>query len=294
MAFAADFNCNHRSFVERAQDLYQTVAIIDEEDRRDESSYAREKGLDPDLVKKRFAPTGMILCGGKPVGTAQVSYKNNVLTTAAHIFHNYDTCKVENKVKDCIFRTEADGKAFVSEIKDQVANGLTAKCPNQKRYDDWAVLRLSTPLPESVQAYKLADGDVRENEDVIQVSASANDFYTFNPRTGRREYPKTLGDCKTKKVYSWGSGPIYFSSNCDTGSGASGGAAIRMQADRPTLMGIFVGNHESDQQEALATRGKRPNPNRGAYAEGQWASYHIPVTGDFRAAIKRAGDSEDI
>lgn len=292
-SFAQDGNSSRRSFGERAQDLYQPAAIIDDDDRRDEVSYAREKGLDPAVIKKRFAPTGMIRCRGKDTGSAQVSYKRNVITTAAHNFNNYDNCKIENTIEDCVFMTEIDGRNIVRNIKNIVGNGLTKNCPNQKRYDDWAVLRLSTPVPDTVLPYKLPDVAVQENENVIQLSARANDFYRANRRTGRREYPKTIGECKVKKIYLWTPGPIYFSTNCDTGGGSSGGAVIRMQAEQPILLGILITNDEPAQQEARAATGRRPNPNRGSYSEGKWASYHVPVTGEFRAAVIRAGDSDD-
>ncbi|MFG1379764.1 trypsin-like serine peptidase [Xanthobacter autotrophicus] len=292
-AFAQDVKISPRSFGEFIPDLYQPAAIIDDDDRRDEASYAREKGVDPAVIKKRFAPTGIIRCRGKDTGSGQVSYKRNVITTAAHVFIDYDSCEIKNKIEDCVFMTEMDGRNIVRNLKNMVGNGLIKKCPNQKRYDDWAVLRLSAPVPETVQPYKLADVEVQDNERVIQISARAGDFYSVNRRTGRREYPKAIGDCKVKKVYLWTPGPIYFSSNCDTGGGSSGGAVIRMQSEQPILLGILVSNDEPAQDEARATKGNRPNPNRGAYSEGKWASYHIPVTGEFRAAILRAGDSDD-
>gem|GEM_PF-4544287 len=293
--FAVSFNCIRRSLVDNVHNMYQPIAIVDENDRRDEVTYARENNLEADVVKKRFSPTGMITCASGVKATAQVSYKNNVLTTAGHIFVNQADCKETDKPRDCIFRTLIDGKAFVSKIRDSVGNGFAAKCPSlPKRSDDWAVLRLETPLPDGASPYQLADGNIREEESIIQVSAISKDFYEFNPNTGKRHYPKHIGNCSVKKVYLDNAVPIYFGSNCDIGSGSSGGAVIRMRENQPTLLGITVNKMETEEQEDRASRGRRAVPNQGVYSEGRWATYNVPVAGAFRAAIKRAGDSDDI
>jgi len=285
-------NCHYRNFTGRFQDLLHTVAIVDDDDRRTERKYAEENGMTLEQVKKKFAATGQIKCG-RMIATAQVTYKNNVITTAGHLFTGNKTCDFASKPTDCTFTTQVDGKAFVSKIKEMVGTGHN--CPDlPKPNDDWAVLKLEVPAPDAVEPYALPEAQMKENEDVIQVAASSVDFYYLNSKTGKRGYPKHLGNCKTKKVYIHQGKPIYFSSNCDTSDGASGGGILRNKSGRFEMLGMTVNNDESEEQVAKATRGKVPNPNRGAYSEGKWAVYNVPVEGGFKAAIKRAGDFEDL
>ncbi|MGH6736889.1 MAG: hypothetical protein ACRECX_12570 [Methyloceanibacter sp.] len=66
--------------------------MIGELDYRTEEEYAKEHGLSLDEVRGRYAATGVVECGGKAVGSAQLTAWGDVVTTAAHIFVNPDNC----------------------------------------------------------------------------------------------------------------------------------------------------------------------------------------------------------
>ena len=286
-------NSIRSAYLDNYRDIVHQVAVVDEEDRRTESKYAAENRMTLQQVKKTFAPTGKIFCNGQPAGSAQVTYKNNVISTAGHVFFDPESCRQTNRPESCEFRTEVNGRAFVSGFKNVVKNGIQSACPNPEAKNDWAVLRLETPLPSQVEPYGISDQIMREGEAVVMAAGRSDDFYIFNTRTGQRDYPKHLGNCGIQNVYG-GSRPFQFGSNCDTGGGASGGSILRMENGRPLLVGIMTRNDETAEQRTASTAGNRPAVNRGQYKSLSWGTYGVPITGDLLTAIRRAGDSDDI
>ena len=270
-----------------AQAASQVVraAVIDDDDRRTEWQFSAETGIPLDRVQRTFAATGTLRCGGISV-SAQLTLRADIITTVAHAFDHTRTCRRIARPHDCTFVVRVGETEFRSRVAAMVGTGYS--CPRSPRPDDdWAVLRLETPIA-GVEPYRPLPETVpiRAGDRVMSVANGSLDFFLKDPVTGNRSFPKTIGRCVVKKVYGLREAQSYFSSDCDGAQGASGGSVLDWRSGEPLLMGIYVKNQETPQQLKRAIA--RGIPNRGAYHELRWASYHVPLRGRFLRTLRRA------
>lgn len=278
----------HESVEEHSRSLVNRVAIIDEEGeegRLTEEEYALKSGLPVLQIQTRFAATGVIKCG-KYTGSAQLTGANDTITTSAHMFSGAENCAPGVPAKSCTFTTRTGNDVQTQPISELVATGF--KCPGKPRMaDDWAVLKLQNPI-RRVTAYSLPslNDEINPGDKVISVSGSSVDFQRVARKTGQTTFPKSIEGCQIKKPYFTLGVISLFESTCDFSGGNSGGSILRMSERGDVLVGISKSNDETEAERTSAARNNIVR--RGKYSEGKWATYHVPVAGDFLNAIERA------
>ncbi len=278
-------NCIRSAFSDNYRDLIHQVAVIDENGRRTEEEYAREKSLPLTSVQNRFAATGVLKCGSSRY-TAQLTGANDVITTAAHSLVDSKTCRKKSNPENCTFTVKVGESEQVSKVTRLA--GIGTQCPEiPQAYEDWAVMKIDPPIRD-VNPYDLPTSDeITEGDKVTSVSGGARDFTRVNPRTGQREMVKSIEDCNVKVVTSFRL-PANFDSNCDAAQGNSGGSLLKNNGGRDVLIGITTGGHETQQQIDNAVRTGRPSTGR--YKAGVWATVHVPLNDEFlRIARSAAG-----
>ncbi len=108
---------------------------------------------------------------------------------------------------------------------------------------------------------------------VLSVSAQSDDFYLNGVR---KPDVKTIDDCVIKRFSIWETAGL-LGTNCDVGSGNSGGPLLTKSSSRTfELFGISVGSAST---KGLATR--RNAAVRRAFHENKWSSYAVPLIGQF-------------
>lgn len=281
---ASAFSASRQESDAKIQSQLQKTAVIDEDGRMTEEEYARKKGRPLAEVQNRFAATGVLRCE-KRSASAQLTGSDNTITTVAHILLGMD-CDKKSSPSKCSFSVKRGDKEQSSEISELVGMGF--KCPTPpKRKNDWAVLKLKSPM-KGVTPYTLPypDEDVKDGDDVISVAASGRDFDRADPRTGKKVFTKSIEDCQGRQPYYEDGFEVLFLSNCDSSPGSSGGSILRARKRYDVLMGITATNNETDTQIAQAA--KRGTPTAAPYVEGKWATYQIPLSGEFLQVLEKA------
>ena len=266
-------NCLRNSFEQRAMDVTQ-VANIDEMDRRTEKQYAAEKGMSLDVLKSKIAATGTITCPFG-LGSANVVGTEDLIVTVGHALVEQDERACASAMvppQDCTFTYQTPNGPKTVKVKSLVGAGF--KCPGSfSEENDWAVLRLEEPA--DVQPYAVGATKVKNDTDLIVVGAQSSDFQVGEDG---KIVSRHIGDCKARHT-----GPRKFFSNCDTGSGASGGATLHPNLKQPTILGIVSGNDETTEQEKVAIQ--RNEPITRTYDIATWKSIHTPIQGKFLSTI---------
>lgn len=261
------------------------ASVIDEDDRRTEQQFADENKLTLEAVQARFAASGEIRCGPW-FGSANLTYKENIITTSAHIFADSTSCKATAKAATCKFLVSDRGITREYKIKSLSAQGF--RCPATPRpVDDWAVLILDRPV-DGVSPYSIdweSQKPVAPGDKVLAVGLGGIDFPIVIQNNQRSNHTNAIGRCRIRATV--GEGSIKnVASDCDGSQGASGGAMLKEHNNGLSLVAIRKSGPET---QALVQRAKETGvANRGQFNKDTWASYYVPVVGRFRDAIKAA------
>lgn len=278
---------------ERAGSLghLKKTAVIDEDGRMTEEEYARAKAKSVEETRNRFGATGLLNCNGYR-GSAQLTGDQMTISTSAHIFIEPRTCHPKNNnPRTCTFTVLTANGEQKAQVSSLVGWGF--KCPTKPRgSQDWAVLKLKNPVV-GVKAYRLPNRfdhiDVKEK--IIAVNAFNRDFLRKTV-TGEKKMVKSIEECESRFGYREPVKIMYFESTCDSSKGSSGGSILKANSKGDILVGITHGNDESAEERIRSENGdivKKP------YKEGEWASYHVAVAGEFLATLRRAtGQTEDL
>ena len=115
------------------------VVLVGEADRQNATDYGlNSKHMTPEAVESRYAATGDLVCTNKSgksfAGQAQVTLKNNVLTTAAHALMNAGDCKNKVSPANCEFTLRVAGKdqKYVIESIAVLATNVLTKGQDQR------------------------------------------------------------------------------------------------------------------------------------------------------------------
>lgn len=271
----------------RSEDIYTShhpihkIAVIDDDGRMTEEEYAQKKGVPVEEVQNRLAATGGLKCDNDST-SAQITGANDTITTVAHMFKSKE-CAKRNEPKKCSFTVKVGGKELTSLIASLADIGY--KCPGGRRKDDWAVLKLQTPIGVKPYALPYSDEKIWPDDPVISIAATSTDFYRVAGRDSRAP-PKSIEECQGRYPYFEDGLQVMFASNCDSSQGSSGGSMLRERKRHDVLMAITAGNKETAAQINRAERTGVPTSR--AFAEGKWASYHIPLKGAFLEAVEKA------
>lgn len=306
-AVLADNLCMRNGYCEDIQSLAKRIGAVGTDRRMTEEEFA-DKGLPYKVplssVQKRFAPTGDIDCPNGP-GSGQLTGDPGLITTAAHLFYDMETCKLLDKPQTCTFTVKIGIDEYKSKLKPVAREDIGFKCndkqnPRDKKswggeqspYDDWAVLELDPPI-ENVGHYEVPEEDhvVEEDGKVIAVLAGSLDF-PARDKQGRViqpiTYPKTIENCQRKKIY--GPSPVrLMETTCDNAQLGSGGSLLQRFEKRDFLVGIVTSNKETKEELARARASK--TEIRKEYKPGEWTTFVVPLKGEFRKAVLRHAKS---
>jgi hypothetical protein len=203
------------------------VVVFGKNSRRTVDEFAAENRLNPAVLYRTYAASGLIECGNLH-GAGQLTLTDQVVTTAAHVF--FDEKGVPT-AKSCVFVLETDGKLTSVPIDlTTIVAGSTDPYAVAEVHD-WAVARLTRPI-EGVQPYGIAD------------TPSANLPVEFVAR-GHIDWGEghrlSMEKCHLHDQLAVGKeGTREFAFDCDTGDGASGGAVLA-QTEKPEITAVLVG-----------------------------------------------------
>jgi hypothetical protein len=222
--------------------------------------FARKSGQDPALFETRYAATGMIVCSGV-YSTAQLTVKNDVVTTAAHAFYDTDG-NPRGDLSTCHFNVMSEGKQLQVPLD---VSSLVVGSRNPYAVapvHDWAVVRLVSAVPAASPYGVSEPGPVG-----AQVVLLAH-----RHRGWVHDGAKAIETCairvesRTEKDMA-----RELAIDCSAGEGASG-SAIMVPGQSGAMVGIYVGWR--------STHPDRPGPFSMTHM-----NFGVAVEGPFRSAI---------
>src|SRR5688572_10417270 len=118
---------------------YRVAVQMDEDRRATLDDFARRHQIDRSELKRRFGATGLVRCGGA-IGTAQLTLRNDIITTAAHVLIGSDG----QPRASCTFQPAGGGAAVAIDAASVRAGSRSPLSEPATR--DWAVARLTQPI----------------------------------------------------------------------------------------------------------------------------------------------------
>jgi len=231
---------------------------IGAERRAAPSGYVRHDGMSSPELRARFGASGLVRCGGA-IGTAQLTLRADVITTAAHVLIGPDG----QTRASCTFEpTIALGSGSVaidlSTIRAGSATPLSAPATR-----DWAVARLAAPINGAIP-YRLADPGRSLNG--LTMCAGGN---------GRADR-MGLEHCAARRtIRTSPDGIREIAIDCSAAPGSSGAALL---SDQHRMVGIYVGYRSTD-------------PDKAQPFSMTHYNFAITVDGPFRRALLAAASA---
>jgi hypothetical protein len=265
----------------------QPIAVFGADDRRTEEAYARENGMSVAEVQKRYAANGRLICD-KAILNANLVLVNDLIVTSAHAFSSSEYCKKRSTPKNCSFEARLGAvkiRIGVSRLESIGFRCEKTSTEKQSMVDDWAVLRLKNEL-KGIVPFSISNGEsMKGNSTVTAVSSINVDFFPNGKQAS--QFVKSIGSCLIHKLYRKSGDVVFFSSDCDGAEGSSGSALLDdSSSTAPVLLGILQGGNETGEQLTSAVRTK--SPNTAEFAEDKWASYGVPLQGEFLKGVLAA------
>ncbi len=251
-AAACDANCGTPS----------PALIIGTDNRMDVASFAISHKISEDDVRSRFHATGALKCGAQSF-SAQLTLKNNIITTAAHAF--YQICNQQVDLKQCKFITVYENVSREFKIKRLVGAG--GPCPTAAtRGEDWAVAELSKAV-EGIEGYKIIPPPYPlmlksfEGYPVTHPAAWHVDL------CGPNGCPPIVSECSIRDIMHVEAASPIVHMDCDVGFGASGSAQLISVNDVDYMFSISVAKAET--------------ANGQAYNKDKVFTQAVPIQGRF-------------
>jgi hypothetical protein len=229
-------------------------AISMSKDRRvPPEEFARRAGVGTRELAEQVGASGLIRCGSA-TGTGQLTVRNDVITTAAHVLiDQYGKHRI-----GCVFEPAIAGSGPVPLDFNSIKTGSTMPLSNRATRD-WAVARLVAPV-KGVAPYQL--GSAGSAPAAVLMCAGGN----------RASAAIGMEKCSTRRVIGQASDGIReLAIDCNAGPGSSGAALIA--GDK--VVGIYVGYRSSD-------------PSRAQAFSDTHYNFAITVEGPFRRALLAA------
>ena len=253
---------------------------MNDPDRKTAANFADHKaGETKEIIEKRYAATGDFYCGKEFYGQGQLTIKDDIITTSAHILtKSVKTCPVTlAPLSKCKFTLRHEGKLHDFDIDRIVDTGFKCTSNGQKLKgsQDWIVLKLKKHVDPKIRPYPIAQSSsfVAENPDVVMVAKS----HDFNPtnKSDIRLAERHYGRCHLRSVYGERTSPLAVESDCDASPNSSGGSVL-VPGDQPELLAIVSGGLEDCGS----------SDKTGPYQKGCWATVMTPIAGDFRRTLE--------
>jgi hypothetical protein len=198
------------------------VNVIDGKDDRGALVQLGPKfGLTPSEITRIRAVFGNVAClDGQPrIGSAALFITNGQILSAAHIF--FDGAKRETK---CFFRAQNATAGWVPLVTDDVHARFGSATPRPGSNNDWAVVRLATPMAGAVPFP--VDRSARVAGDkLIVVTAHPQGFDALDPAM------PVVQACAVRRVPKSTEATSFYRSDCDASPGSSGGMHLFRGAD---------------------------------------------------------------
>ncbi len=217
-------------------------------------SMDRRSAPAPGELSKRFPAIGLVRCGAA-TGTGQLTLRNDVITTAAHVLID----QFGKRRIGCVFEPMGgEGAGPVPLDYASIVTGSTTPL-SQPATRDWGVARLVAPV-SGATPYALAGApDVPVP---VTMCAGGN----------RSDAAIGVEKCSIRRVIGMaGDGIQEFAIDCNAGPGSSGAALV--SGNR--ILGIYVGYRSEAPQKAQAFSKRHYN-------------FAISVSGPFRRALLAA------
>jgi hypothetical protein len=223
-------------------------AVRMEKDRRiAPDEFARHNGGDP---REQLGASGLVRCGAA-TGTGQLTIRNDVITTAAHVLiDQFGKHRI-----GCVFEPTMAGGAPVPIDFNSIRTGSTTPL-SERATRDWAVARLGAPV-KGVTPYSI--GTVTTAPAAIILCGGGN----------RAHAAMGAEICSMRRVIGAADDGIReIAIDCSAGPGSSGAALIAQNK----VVGIYVGYRSVDPHKAQA------------YSD-QHYNFAITVDGRFRQTL---------
>jgi len=222
--------------------------------------FAARTGQDPALFESRYAATGMVVCSGV-YSTAQLTVRNDVVTTAAHAFYDADG-NPRGDLSTCTFNILVNGRQETIPLDVQSLRVGSRNPYSVAPVFDWAVVRLVRAVPD---ARPYAVGEPGPVGMPIVMLAHRH-------RGWIHDGLKAIEACAIRIERRIDTkNPRELAIDCSAGEGASG-SAIMSPGQATTMVGIYVGWR--------STHPDRPGPFSTTHM-----NFGVAVEGPFRNAI---------
>ena len=200
----------------------------------------------------RSGASGLVRCGGA-LGTAQLTLRADIITTAAHVLIGADG----EPRASCVFQSTAGGAPVPIDPRSIRAGSRTPLSDAATR--DWAIARLARPI-NGVTPYGLAPAGAKPGG--VFMIAGGN----------RRADAVGAEKCNARGILATSpEGVREFAIDCSAAPGSSGAALTAGH----NVVGIYVGYRSSD-------------PTRAQAFSSTHYNFAITLEGSFRRALLAA------
>ena len=213
-------------------------------------SMETDRRVAPD-IGARYGATGLIRCGGA-VGTGQLTLRNDIVTTAAHVLIGSGG----QPHGSCTFQLTGSGAAVTIDPQSIKAGSQSPLSEPATR--DWAVARLTRPIANAAP-YGLAPAGGKAGG-VFMVAGGNKGA----DRMGAEQ-------CSGRGILAASDGLREFAIDCNAAPGSSGAALTAGHR----VVGIYVGYRSTD-------------PSRAQAFSATHYNFAITVEGPFRRAVLAA------
>ena len=187
--------------------------IIGTDDRGPLVTLGPKLGLSAAEIARIREVSGHVVCfGTQPlVASGALFLANDLVLTAAHTFFEGG-----KRAAKCFFRAQAPGADWMPLLTDAANARFGAVPPKPGSNNDWAVVRLATPIAGAVP-FPPANTRPRAGDRLIVLSAHPVDMEGLDPAM-----PVVRG-CAVRRVPISTAATNFYRSDCDAAGGASGG-----------------------------------------------------------------------
>ncbi len=210
------------------------VNIIDGEDGRDAlARLGPSLGLSAADVARIRMVSGYVGClsPSPSVGSAALFLDNQQILTAAHVFFEPSG----KRRWKCFFKNQAADPVMIDLLVDDANTRFGAKKPRPGSNNDYAIVRLATPLEGAVPFPVMEDVPVKAGEKLIVVTAHPADMV----REIDRGMPVVQGCTVRRKPVSTEK-TSFFRTDCDATGASSGGMNLARINGTLAFRGITI------------------------------------------------------
>jgi hypothetical protein len=224
------------AFSSDAQNVARGLIIGKDDNRLTLEEYGKKHGLSEEQVRAKFWATGRLICAGHVDATAQLTLKNNIITTAAHAFFKEPEygCTQPVDLTSCVFRTSFEDVPRDFPVKRLIASGDS--CPGANAGTDWAIAELDSSVT-GITPYSVLTPEKAARVDLVGSTVTQPSGFHAD-RCSSTSCPLLVTECRLRDLIS--SDTPSYRMDCSEGAGASGGAMLIPHGDSYVVLSLFV------------------------------------------------------